>query len=480
MTSPHRENALPDAVPTAASERLSGGSVREAGVLSSRYRWVSVGLFLLVMLDAFVALGVTTIMPTVSRELDGAGLYAFAFAGPVAVSVVGMVAAGIWCDRWNPRSALVISVGIFTAGLTAIALAPNMVAFVGGRLVHGLAGGAVTVALYVVVARIYPQTLHAKVFAAFATAWVIPSLIGPVAAGVLAETIGWRWIFLGVVTLVILAMLIVVPAMRAVRGTANHSPIGRAEVVRIGLAVVVAAAALVIAVAAEMRGPIQSIGPIVAAAIVLIALRPLMPAGTLRARRGLPSVVLLRALLTATFLAAEVYVPLLLIAHYGASAALAGLALTAGGLSWSAASWMQGRFPQIGHVLAARIGATGLTVGVGSLVIASLMSATPVVVVIGWTFAGAGIGLIYPRLGALALGYSTADNQGFNSSALTIGEATASALALASMAVVFSAFGGTDTSTSFAAVFALAGALCALGWLCSPRIAARPELTPPL
>lgn len=57
-------------------------------MLSSRYRWVSVGLFLLVMLDAFVALGVTTIMPTVSRELDGAGLYAFAFAGPVAVSVV--------------------------------------------------------------------------------------------------------------------------------------------------------------------------------------------------------------------------------------------------------------------------------------------------------------------------------------------------------------------------------------------------------
>ncbi|MCY1718657.1 MFS transporter [Microbacterium sp. SL62] len=444
-------------------------------MLSSRYRWVSIGLFLLVMLDAFVALGVTTIMPTVSQELDGAGLYPFAFAGPMAVSVVGMVSAGIWCDRGNPRSALVVSVAIFTAGLAVVALAPSMVAFVSGRLVHGLAGGAVTVALYVVVARVYPQRLHAKVFAAFATAWIIPSLLGPVAAGVLAETIGWRWVFFGVVTLVLLAMLIVVPAMRAVRGTANHSPLGRVEVVRIGLAVIVAAAALVIAVAAELRGLMQSVGPIVAAAIVLIALRPLMPAGTLRARRGLPSVVLLRALIAATFFAAEVYVPLLLITHYGASAALAGLALTAGALSWSAASWVQGRFPQIGHVLAARIGATGLSIGVGSLVVAALVSATPVVVVIGWAFAGAGIGLIYPRLGVLALGYSTEANQGFNSSALTIGEATASAIALAFIAVVFSAFGGTGTSTSFAAVFALAGALCALGWLCSPRIASRCE-----
>ncbi|GIT80833.1 hypothetical protein LLS1_25020 [Leifsonia sp. LS1] len=69
------------------------------GVLSAHYRWVSIGMCLLIMLAAFEALAVTTIMPTVSRELDGASLYAFAFAGPLAVSVVGMVLAGAWSDR---------------------------------------------------------------------------------------------------------------------------------------------------------------------------------------------------------------------------------------------------------------------------------------------------------------------------------------------------------------------------------------------
>lgn len=472
MTSPHCDDTH-DAAVSAISPSASEGTRQTAGVLDPAYRWVSIGLFLIVMLDAFVALGVTTMMPTVSQELDGAGLYAFAFAGPIAVSVVGMVLAGIWSDRGNPRHALIVSVIIFAAGLMVVALAPSMWAFVTGRLVHGLAGGAITVALYVIVARVYPEALRPRVFAGFAAAWVIPSLIGPVIAGMLAETVGWRWVFLGVVVLVLLALLIVIPAMRDVRGPADRAVLGRAEAVRVGLAVIVASGALVIALAAESRGVIQWLVPIIAAAIALIALRPLLPAGTSLARRGLPSVVLMRALVASTFFAAEIYVPLLLVSQYGTSAAVAGLALTVAALSWSAASWVQGRLPSISHVLAARLGAVGLSIGVASLFVVAATGATPIVAVVGWAFAGAGIGLIYPRLGVLALEYSTEENQGFNSSALTIAEATASAVAVAATAIVFSAFGGAASQGAFAAAFVVVGALCALAWLCGPRIARR-------
>jgi len=469
MTTPsHDENAMTELRPP-----IPEGAQQEIGVFGPQYRWVTIGMFLLVLLDAFVALAVSTIMPTISAELDGARLYAFAFAVPVAVSVVGMVLAGIWSDRGNPRSALFVSVVVFAAGLMMVALAPSMVVFVSGRLVHGLAGGAVTVALYVIVARIYPQALHARVFAAFATAWVIPSLVGPVIAGVLAETVGWRWVFLGVVALVLLAMPLVVPAMRVVHAPENRTRLGRAELARIGLAVLTASSALVIALGTELRGPTQWLVPAFAAAVALIALRPLLPPGTLRSRRGLPSVVLERALVAATFFAAEVYVPLLLVSHYGTSAAVAGLALTAAALSWSTASWLQGRFPRIGHRMAARLGTASLGFAVACLFVTALVSATPVVVVVGWAFAGAGIGLIYPRLGVLTLEYSNDTNQGFNSSALTIAEANASAIALAAMAIVFSTLGGTASTSSFAGVFTLAGALCVLAWLCAPRIELR-------
>lgn len=451
----------------------AGRLAKPEGVLAPRYRWVSVGMCLLVTLAAFEALAVTTIMPTVSRELDGAALYAFAFAGPLAVGVVGMVVAGTWCDRGNPRTVLFASVGLFGAGLILAGLAPTMGLFVTGRLVHGLGGGALTVALYVIVARVYPPRLHARIFAGFAAAWVVPSLIGPVIAGAVAETVGWRWVFLGVVALVVLAMLMVVPAMRGVHGPQERPGGGRTDLVRAGLAALVAVAVLALTLAAGSRGPVQWLVPVFAAAAAVAALRPLLPVGTLRARRGLPSVILVRAIVAGTFFSAEVYVPLLMVTQYGASPAVAGLALTAAGLSWAAASWAQGRFPAIGHRLAARLGALGLTIAIGSLLVTALAGASPVVVVVGWAFAGAGMGLLYPRLGVLTLEYSTPADQGFNSSALSIADSTGSAIALATTAIAFSALGGAASPIAFAGVFAVNGVLCLAAWLCGGRILRR-------
>jgi MFS family permease len=455
------------------STTAAGQLSKPEGVLAPHYRWVSIGMCLLVTLAAFEALAVTTIMPAVSHELDGAALYAFAFAGPLAVGVVGMVLAGTWCDRGNPRTVLYASVVLFAAGLTLAGAAPTMPLFVIGRLVHGLGGGALTVALYVIVARVYPARLHPSIFAGFAAAWVVPSLIGPVIAGAVAETVGWRWVFLGVVVLVFLAMLMVVPAMRGVHGPDHRPEGGGRELTRVGLAVLVAVAVLGLTLAAEARGPVQWIVPVVAAAVAVAALRPLLPRGVLLARRGLPSVILVRAIVAGTFFSAEVYVPLMMVTRYGASPAIAGLALTAAGLSWAAASWAQGRFPAIGNRLAARLGALGLTVAIGSLLVTALTGASPIVIVVGWAFAGGGMGLLYPRLGVLTLEYSTPADQGFNSSALSIADSTGSAIALAATAIAFSALGGATSPIAFAGVFAVNAALCVAAWLFGPRILAR-------
>ena len=77
------------------------------------------------------------------------------------------------------------------------------------------------VALYVIVARLYPFRLQPKIFAGFAAAWVVPSLIGPFIAGLVAEQFGWHWVFLGVIGLIVPAFLMVIPALRSVRLTAE-------------------------------------------------------------------------------------------------------------------------------------------------------------------------------------------------------------------------------------------------------------------
>ena len=306
---------------------------------------MTLGACALVFLAAFESLAVTTIMPLVSRELDGAALYALAFAGPLATGVIGMVAAGNWSDRRGPVAPLYASVAMFVLGLLIAGTAATMPALVAGRLVQGLGGGAMTVALYVVVARVYPPVLHPKIFAAFSAAWVIPSLVGPFAAGIVAQMLSWHWVFLGVVGLVVPALLMIVPALRGCadrrdtrrtpgtgephRGTCP--PLLRAVLGHGRLAWAALAALAVLGLNLSARLPVAG-GVVAVAAVVvaLVAVRPLVPRGTLTARRGLPSVILTRGLASAAFFGAEVYLPYLLIEQYAFSPTFAGLALTGG------------------------------------------------------------------------------------------------------------------------------------------------------
>lgn len=167
-------------------------------IWNPRYVWVTLGAVAMIFLAATQALAVTTVMPLVSADLGGAELYAVAFAGTLATSVIGMVAVGAWCDRKDPVLPLTTAVALFVAGLLVAGFAPSMPVLVLGRLPQGLGTGGQTVALYVVVARVFPAALHGRVFAAFSAAWVIPSIVGPFLAGFVAEQAHWRWVFLGV------------------------------------------------------------------------------------------------------------------------------------------------------------------------------------------------------------------------------------------------------------------------------------------
>lgn len=429
------------------------------GVWQARYVWVTVGAVALIFLAAMQSLAVTTVMPIVSDDLDGQALFAVAFAGTLATSVIGMVAVGAWCDRGGVLAPLTTAVVLFVAGLVMAGLAPNMEWLVAGRLVQGLGTGGQTVALYVVVARVYPADLHGRVFAAFSAAWVVPSLIGPFLAGAVTEFLHWRWVFLGVAALTVLAFAMVVLRLHGLPLRTDEPDTGPVAS-RLACAVAVAAGAL----ALSLAGGLGSFAwAVVAASVLVIALasRPLLPRGTLRATRGLPSVVLMRGLIAGALFGAEIYVPYLLIDHYGFSPTWAGLGLTAAAIAWAVAADVQGRFgDRIGN---ARITVLGTVLLVSAIAIAgatALLTLAPAVLIAGWALAGGGMGLMYPRLTVLTLAYSTPQNQGFNSSALSISDSVGAATAIAAMGLVFTALAGTDAA--FPAVFAIAAGLAAL------------------
>jgi MFS family permease len=416
--------------------------------------WVTLGAVALIFLAAIESLAVTTVMPVVSAALDGEALYAVAFAGTLATGVIGMVAAGAWSDARGPRGALYAAVTLFLIGLVLSGVAVTMHQFLVGRLVQGLGAGGQTVALYVVVARLYPPHLHGRVFAAFAAAWVVPSMIGPFLAGAVTEFLDWRWAFLGVAVLTAVAFAMIAVRLRGVDLGRGEPQDRRVVLTRLLLAVVVAVFAVLIGFSADMTPPVGWPVALGAMAVIGVALLPLVPRRTLRAGRGLPSVVLMRGLVAGAFFAAEAYIPYLLIARFDFTVTWAGLALMLAAFAWAGASALQGRYGErLGNRRIAAISLTLLLIALVCVLLSAVWGFTPILVIVGWAFAGGGMGLLYPRLTVLTLAYSASGEQGFNSSALSISDSTGSAVAIALAGLAVATLGGGADAFSIVFVF---------------------------
>src|SRR5262249_5971804 len=79
------------------------------------------------------------------------------------------------------------------------------------------------------------------------------------------------------------------------------------------------------------------------AGMMASALRRLMPPGTLAARRGLPAAIATMGLVSVAFFGAETLLPLLMTILRRQPATVAGVALSAATLTWTAGAWVQAR-----------------------------------------------------------------------------------------------------------------------------------------
>jgi MFS family permease len=421
------------------------------------------GAVVVMTVVAVEAMAVATVMPTVAEALDGIHYYSWAFTAYLLADVVGMVDAGRRVDRQGPRSALLGGLAIFAAGLVVASAATGIAMFLVGRVLQGLGGGSIIVALYVLIARAFPEQLRPKVFALLSTAWVVPALVGPAVAGLVTDTLGWRWVFAGIAPLALGGTLLLVPVLRALeaREGPDHPAARRSD----GLLLAVALGLLQLsAQVLDWRS-----APLAAAGLLVGArpLRRLLPSGTLRFATGLPTVIALRGLLACAFFGAEAYLPLTLAEVHGGSARVVGIPLTLAALTWSAGSWLQGR-RDANRAALLPIGFAVVALGVGSLVVvdaagSSLWLAVPI-----WAVAGAGMGIALTLVAVLSLELSPEHEQGVNSAALQISDITGSIVGIAVAGAVITGFGVHRLSTG-AVVADLALAAVAVAGIAASR-----------
>lgn len=403
---------------TSGDPQAQPRSNEEASPFSPQLRLLTIGLILTVAAVAFEALAVATILPAVVDDLGGLALYGWAFSAFLLSQLVGIVVAGLIADERGPGLPFALGVILFSAGLLVGGFAPTMPVLIGGRALQGLGGGAISALAYVAIGRGFPESAKPRMLALLSSAWVVPGLVGPALSGLMAETIGWRSVFLALAPLPLLTGLLAFPALRAM-SAGIASPDARARTV----------SAVVLAVGAGLfltgigRDSVPLALGLSAAGLALIvpALRRLMPPGVLRAAPGMPAVMASMALLNLAFFGVDVFVPLALVEVRGMPLPYASLALTLATLAWSGGSWVQARLAnRVSRRAMTRIGLCFVALAF-ALTIAILFPTVPTPVgIVGWGFAGLGMGLAFTTLSLAMLELAEPGQEGEASASLNL------------------------------------------------------------
>jgi MFS family permease len=392
------------------------------GAFAQERRLLTIGLIGLVTAAAFEGMAVPTVLPATVRDLGGLDLYGWAFSAFWLTNIIGITLAGSDADRRGPGRALAVGVVMFATGMVVSGVANAMPVVIAGRAIQGFGSGALGSVIYAAIARAYPASATPRMIALTSSAWVVPGLIGPALAGWVTDALDWRWVFLAIVPPVLVMGLAVYPQLARL-GPAQRTAVPmRSDASR-------AVDALRLALGSTLVLGALTIGNLSFAVLLAVAggwlaiaaLRHLLPPGTLRLRRGRPSVVAVVFAIAFAFFGTEAFVPLTVVDVRGGSVTLGGLALSAAAVTWTAGSWVQAR------AAAASIRRTLVTsgaslIGAGIVITALvLVPRMPVLVAgVGWAVAGLGMGLAYSMLVLMVLETAVPGEEGFSSSALQL------------------------------------------------------------
>ena len=474
------DSADPLDVPATARERDAAHAADEQDSLwSAGRRALTIGLILNVTIVASEALAVGTILPIVAGDLGGIDLYGWVFSGFFLGSLLGIVVAGILIDRGSIARPFVAGIGLFSIGLLIGGLAPSMAVLVAGRVIQGFGAGAIPAVAYVSIGRAMPEHLRPRMFATLSTAWILPGVIGPVAASAVAGLFHWRLVFLGLLPFIAVAAWLTYPAIRAV-APAPETPDAERTAARhrqrLPLAVVLVVGAGLIVAGLSRLGPSPLLEIAAGLIIGVPAFARLTPAGTIRAATGLPAAILLRGFLTFAFFSADAYVPLAIQAWRGDSALLSGLAYMAATLTWTGGSWVTAhRIQQLGPGRFLRVGFVVLFAGVLAFMAIFARGVPTWLAVPLWGIAGFGMGLAYSTPSLIVLREAPAADQGAATSALQLSDVLGSSLGtgIGGALIALGSPAGTTGVEGLIATFVLAGAVAVAGLIITRRLGAR-------
>ena len=470
------KNTAPDDLPPSTS------TASWADLLTGRNGLTALALTGGVALHAINVHIVTTVLPSVVREIGGLDWYAWNTTLFVVASIVGAALSVRLLANLGPRGACLAALFVFILGSVGCALAPSMPWMLAGRSVQGLGGGTLAALSYALIPIVFTRPLWPRAVALVSGMWGVATLCGPAVGGLFAQSGHWRWAFWTLLPVALLQALLVTIRLRpAAKTGASTGPAPAIPAPQIALLV---ASVLAIATGSLSTDLVwQGAGVAIGLALGVLALLydrraavRILPTGATTLSTALGAVYASVALLligTTT----EIFVPYFLQTLHGQTPLAAGYLTAAMAAGWSVGSLLSSGYT---NVRAAQLLRTGPILSALSLAVLTILIPTGsgsanilnlVLCALALAGAGAGVGITWPHLLTRVLTLAPANESGTASAAITTvqlyGMAIGAALAgLVASAAGLTSPGGTAGAQSAAtwlfAIFALAPAVAAL------------------
>ncbi|MFQ5521550.1 MAG: MDR family MFS transporter, partial [Candidatus Methylomirabilia bacterium] len=162
---------------------------------ASRRAVTVAGVMLCIFLAAMEATVVATAMPTIIASLGGLKVYSWVFSGFLLASTVSMPLWGRVSDLFGRRRIFLTGIAIFLVGSALSGLSQSMIQLVAFRTLQGLGAGSLITLGMTILGDLYSLEERARMQGYFSGVWGVASLVGPLAGGLLADHLSWRWVF---------------------------------------------------------------------------------------------------------------------------------------------------------------------------------------------------------------------------------------------------------------------------------------------
>ena len=182
--------------------------------------WAMMLGFFMIMVDSTI---VAVANPTIMTALHtGYSTVVWVTSAYLLGYAVVLLVAGRLGDRFGPKNLYLIGLVIFTVASVWCGLSGSAAMLITARVVQGIGAGALTPQTLSTITRIFPAQGRGSAMSMWGATAGVASLIGPLAGGVLVDSLGWQWIFfvnvpVGIIALALAVWFVPVLPVRAQR-----------------------------------------------------------------------------------------------------------------------------------------------------------------------------------------------------------------------------------------------------------------------